>query len=196
VHCRGISNGPRGIQKKAASLAKKTKTAGLVFDRSVVLNIKEGESPMHIATKILAVAALAGLAGAALAGNHPKDFAGYWMGTDPLDGGDTRRGITINDDGETLSMAGRDSYVSSCAGNPERAFLSFDDGEINNDGQLVADGATIQCFPPANTTPINADVTYELLDKGVMTETATVYLPEPPGTVTLPPTVFFRVSNK
>jgi hypothetical protein len=35
-------------------------------------------------------------------------FVGYWMGVDPVDGGDSRRGFTRHADG-TIAMIGRDS---------------------------------------------------------------------------------------
>src|SRR5215475_10535394 len=44
-----------------------------------------------------------------------RKFIGYWMGIDPLDGGDARRGITANDDG-TFSMIGHDSVLTLCDG--------------------------------------------------------------------------------
>ena len=44
-----------------------------------------------------------------------RTFVGYWMGIDPLDGGDSRRGITPKDDG-TFSIIGRDTVFTLCDG--------------------------------------------------------------------------------
>jgi hypothetical protein len=163
----------------------------------VILNLKEGEFSMNAATKILTAVALAGFASIAVAETTVADFQGYWMGTDPLDGGDTRRGLTVNPNpyGETpsMSMAGRDSFVSTCGGT-DRAFVSFNDAEIVNE-QLVAESATLHCF---DTDPqkkgdqpldVTLGLTYELLEAGVMIETVTV------GGNFLTEAVFFRVNK-
>ena len=42
-----------------------------------------------------------------------RQFVGYWMGIDPLDGGDSRRGITVNNN-RTFSVIGRDTVFTLC----------------------------------------------------------------------------------
>jgi hypothetical protein len=70
-------------------------------------------------------------------------FVGYWMGTDPVDGGDSRRGFTRNPDG-TISMAGRDSYLTLCDGT-DRGFASFSDGVVT--GRVMSTNSLVlQCF--------------------------------------------------
>ena len=54
-------------------------------------------------------------------------FQGYWMGVDPLDGGDSRRSLVQQSDG-TFALAGRDSVLTLCDGT-DRGFVRFDDGE-------------------------------------------------------------------
>ena len=48
-------------------------------------------------------------------GPGAQQFVGYWMGIGPLDGGDSRRGITTNNDG-TFSVIGRDTVFTLCDG--------------------------------------------------------------------------------
>src|SRR5262245_8857394 len=60
-------------------------------------------------------------------GKHTsKIFQGYWMGVDPLDGGDSRRSLVRQQNG-TYALAGRDSFLTLCD-NTDRGFISFDDG--------------------------------------------------------------------
>ena len=40
------------------------------------------------------------------------DFQGYWMGVDPVDGGDARRSLILRTDG-TYALAARDIHASS-----------------------------------------------------------------------------------
>ena len=49
-----------------------------------------------------------------------RQFVGYWMGIDPLDGGDSRRGITVNAN-RTFSVIGRDTVFTLCDGFAERS---------------------------------------------------------------------------
>jgi hypothetical protein len=67
-----------------------------------------------------------------------KHFVGYWMGIDPTDGGDTRRGITENANG-TFSVVGRDSFLTLCDGT-DRGLASFSDG-VANDGEMTTSNA-------------------------------------------------------
>ena len=40
------------------------------------------------------------------------DFQGYWMGVDPVDGGDARRSLILRSDGK-YALAARDSMLTS-----------------------------------------------------------------------------------
>lgn len=74
---------------------------------------------------------------------HGRKFASYWMGIDPLDGGDSRRGITRNDD-RTFSVIGRDTTFTLCDGTG-RAIVTLRDGTIVGSA-LVSDNFLITCF--------------------------------------------------
>ncbi|MBN0042748.1 hypothetical protein JS756_01200 [Streptomyces actuosus] len=93
---------------------------------------------------------------------------GYWMGTDPLDGGDSRRGFRRNADGE-ISLAGRDSYVTLCGGT-DRALFSFSDGVVAGP-RMTSDKFVITCFNNGDAVTLRAD--YVLIDRGLMRETLT-----------------------
>jgi len=114
-----------------------------------------------------------------------KDFVGYWMGTDPLDGGDSRRGITENDDG-TLSMAGRDSFLSLCD-ETDRGIATFDDAALTGSG-LTTDELVLACFDNGATVTLKA--AYTVLDRGMIVETVRT---QDDALVT--EIVFFRVSD-
>ena len=121
------------------------------------------------------------LAGVALAGalvvsgvdasprGDAQAFQGYWVGTDPLDGGDARRGM-IATDASTVSMIGRDSYFSLCEGT-DRGVATFEDG-FAEDGVLTTDNNLLKCFNNGEEVLLKAR--YELMADGtVMTETIT-----------------------
>jgi hypothetical protein len=56
------------------------------------------------------------------------DFQGYWMGVDPVDGGDARRSLILRSDG-TYALAARDTLLHLCD-STDRGFASFDDGTV------------------------------------------------------------------
>ena len=56
------------------------------------------------------------------------EFQGYWMGVDPVDGGDAGRSIVLAADGR-YALAGRDTVFSLCDGT-EHGIGTFDDGEV------------------------------------------------------------------
>src|SRR4249920_993142 len=56
------------------------------------------------------------------------DFQGYWMGVDPVDGGDARRSLILRSDGK-YALAGRDTMLTLCD-STDRGFASFDDGTV------------------------------------------------------------------
>src|SRR5262245_28929491 len=72
-----------------------------------------------------------------------RQFVGYWMGIDPLDGGDVRRGITANDDG-TFSMIGHDSVLTLCGGT-DRGIIRVDDFTAVGSATLVSDNHVLTC---------------------------------------------------
>jgi hypothetical protein len=132
--------------------------------------------------------AIAGILGGALAahvwaqpswvqppGKGPAGFQGYWMGVDPVDGGDARRSLVRQANG-TYSMAARDSVLTLCDGT-DRGFASFDDGVALGENVMQSNALTIQCFN--NGASVVLHVRYELLVAGLMLEHTT----RPDGTV-------------
>jgi len=96
-----------------------------------------------------------------------RQFVGYWMGIDPLDGGDSRRGITKNRDG-TFSMIGRDTVLSLCD-DTDRGVITLSDGIIVG-SELVGD-LVITCLNDGSTVNLNAR--YDVLDRNIIRETVT-----------------------
>ena len=96
-----------------------------------------------------------------------RQFVGYWMGIDPLDGGDSRRGITKNRDG-TFSMIGRDTVLSLCD-DSDRGVITLSDGIIVG-SELVGD-LVITCLNDGSTVNLNAR--YDVLDRNIIRETVT-----------------------
>jgi hypothetical protein len=108
------------------------------------------------------------------------------MGTDPLDGGDARRGLTRNSNGK-FSLAGRDSVITLCD-STDRGFASFDNG-VASGTVMTTNDFTITCFNNGSTVTLLAR--YELLDAHLMRET----LKTTSGTV-VTVTLFHRVSER
>jgi hypothetical protein len=128
-----------------------------------------------IALTSIAIAAAVGLtsggfadraSGQAATSLGANDFVGYWMGTDPLDGGDTRRGLTRNSNGK-FSLAGRDSVITLCD-STDRGFASFENG-VASGTVMTTNDFTITCFNNGSTVTLLAR--YELLDANLMRET-------------------------
>ncbi len=124
------------------------------------------------------VAAAFGIIFAAYAGAEPaqkesgqknRGFQGYWMGVDPVDGGDARRSLLQLPDGK-YALAARDSVLTLCDGT-DRAFASFNDGQVIGRNVMQSNTLTIQCFN--NGASVVLHVRYELLDSGLMAEIAT-----------------------
>jgi hypothetical protein len=121
-------------------------------------------------------------------GKHTsKIFQGYWMGVDPLDGGDSRRSLVQQQDG-TFAMAGRDSFLTLCD-NTDRGFISFDDGVVVGRGVMRTDNFKITCFNTGNDVLLKAS--YTLIDDNVITEVTTAQDGSPVDTI-----IFHRVSQK
>jgi hypothetical protein len=112
-------------------------------------------------------------------------FQGYWMGVDPVDGGDSRRSLMQLPDGR-FALAARDSVFSLCDGT-DRAFASFDDGELIGRNAMQSNTLTIQCFN--NGASVVLHVRYELLGDGLMLEHTTRPDGTPVSTI-----VFHKVS--
>jgi hypothetical protein len=112
-------------------------------------------------------------------------YVGYWMGVDPLDGGDSRRGITRNGDG-TFSMIGRDTVFTLCDGT-DRAIVT--DTALTPSGRaLVSDDFVIKC---TNTSSeVHLKVRYDVVDRNVVRETLTSQAGAPVDTI-----LFHRVSR-
>ena len=98
-------------------------------------------------------------------------FQGYWMGIDPLDGGDSRRSLVQLSNGR-LAMAGRDTALTLCDGT-DRGFISFADGVVLEKNVLQSDRLTIACSNSGALVVLR--VRYDLASNGVMIEnTATL----------------------
>jgi len=120
-------------------------------------------------------------------GRHgARAFVGYWMGIDPLDGGDSRRGITRNGDG-TFSLIGRDTVFTLCDGT-DRAIVT--DGDLTLSGRaLVSDTFLIRC---TNTnSEVRLKARYEVVDRNVVLETLTTQNGDPVDKI-----LFHRVSER
>jgi hypothetical protein len=113
-----------------------------------------------------------------------RQFVGYWMGIDPLDGADVRRGITENDDG-TFSMIGHDSFLTLCDGT-DRGIITV--GDFSFDGSaLVSDNHVLICTNVARTITLSNRT--ELIDKNIIRETVT-------GDNFFDETIYHRVSEQ
>ena len=59
-------------------------------------------------------------------GRLARQFVGYWMGIDPLDGGDSRRGDHAATETRTFALIGRDTVFTLCDGT-DRAIVTVDE---------------------------------------------------------------------
>ena len=109
------------------------------------------------------------------------DFQGYWMGVDPVDGGDARRSLIRRSDGK-YSMAARDSMLTLCD-STDHGFASFDDGTVVARNVMESNAMTIKCFD--NGASVQLHLRFELVDKGLMIETATLPDGSPVSTIVL-----------
>jgi hypothetical protein len=110
-----------------------------------------------------------------------RGFQGYWMGVDPVDGGDARRSLVKNENGN-YSLAARDTVFTLCDGT-DRGFGSFDDGRVVERRVMQSDNLRIRCFN--NGASIVLHVRYELVGKNVMLEHATLPDGSPVSTIVL-----------
>jgi hypothetical protein len=115
-----------------------------------------------------------------------RQFVGYWMGIDPLDGGDSRRGITRGGGGR-LALIGRDTVFTLCDGT-DRAIVT-DTGLTVAGRTLVSDSFVISCTN--NNSTITLKVRYEVLGRNVIRETLTTQSGDPVDKI-----IFHRVSQR
>jgi hypothetical protein len=98
-----------------------------------------------------------------------KTLEGYWMGIDPVDGGDQRRSFVRQDDG-TFSLAGRDSFLRLCDSS-DRGLISFDDGTLVAKGIVATDNFKLTCLPDGPV--ITLEARYEIINDSLMIERLT-----------------------
>jgi hypothetical protein len=115
-----------------------------------------------------------------------RQFVGYWMGIDPLDGGDARRGITRNDDG-TFAIIGRDTVFTLCDGT-DRAIITVAAAAVA-DGALADDDLVIACTN--NQSTVTLKVRYDVIDRNIIRETTTTQADAPVDKI-----IFHRVSER
>ncbi len=96
-------------------------------------------------------------------------FQGYWMGIDPLDGGDSRRSIVQQKDG-TFAMAGRDTRLTLCDGT-DHGIGTFDDGVLVCRRTMRTDKLALRCFNTGDVVLLLAR--YHLISDDVMVEVQT-----------------------
>jgi hypothetical protein len=134
------------------------------------------------------VARAASASGGHGAGQGPgaQQFVGYWMGIDPLDGGDSRRGITTNNDG-TFSVIGRDTVFTLCDGT-DRAVVTVGDARVVGSA-LVSDNLVITCTNTKSTVKLK--VRYDVVDRNIVRETVTSQTDQPVDKI-----IFYRVSEE
>jgi hypothetical protein len=113
-------------------------------------------------------------------------FQGYWMGVDPVDGGDSRRSLMRLANGR-FALAARDSVLTLCDGT-DRGFASFDDGTLVGRNVLQSNTLTIECFN--NGASVVLHVRYELVEHDLMVEVTTRPDGTPVSTI-----VFHKVSQ-
>jgi hypothetical protein len=113
-----------------------------------------------------------------------RQLVGYWMGIDPLDGGDSRRSITRRGGGK-FALIGRDTVFTLCDGT-DRAIVT-DTGLTAAGSALASDDFVIACTN--NNSTIRLRVRYDVLSRNVIRETLVTQAGEPVDKI-----VFHRVS--
>jgi hypothetical protein len=114
-------------------------------------------------------------------GKAAQGFEGYWMGVDPVDGGDARRSLIQVEKGR-YALAARDSVLTLCDGT-DRGFASFDDGVVVSKSVMESNTLTIQCFNVSVSVVLR--VRYELVGNGLMVEDTTTQDGTPVSTIVL-----------
>src|SRR3954471_10120165 len=113
-----------------------------------------------------------------------RQFVGYWMGIDPLDGGDSRRGITRKSGGR-FAVIGRDT-VFTLGDGTDRAIVTVDDARPSGRA-LVSDNFVISCTN--NGQRISLKLRYDVVDRNIIRETLTTQSADPVDKI-----IFHRVS--
>jgi hypothetical protein len=142
-------------------------------------------SAVVLATGVGSAIVVAQATGGSDDGPGDRRFVGYWMGMDPLDSGDSRRGITRNGD-RTFSMIGRDTVFTLCD-DTDRAIVRVDARVAGS--ALVSDDLTIECTNTGATVRLR--YRFELTDRDVARETVTRPNGEPVDQI-----VFHRLSER
>ena len=114
-----------------------------------------------------------------------RQFVGYWMGIDPLDGGDARRGITVDDAGR-FSVIGRDTVLTLCD-DTDRALISGTGSIVGS--ALALDDVVLECFNKEKKLDLR--VRFEPLDENILREVVTTQDGDPVDVI-----VFHRVSEE
>jgi hypothetical protein len=115
-----------------------------------------------------------------------RQFVGYWMGIDPLDGGDSRRGITRKSGGR-FAVIGRDTVFTLCD-STDRAIVTV--GDATPSGRsLVSDNFVISCTNNGQT--IRLRLRYDVVDRNSIRETLTTQSGDPVDKI-----IFHRVSAR
>jgi hypothetical protein len=119
-------------------------------------------------------------------GPSARQFVGYWMGIDPLDGGDSRRGITRNSD-RRFSMIGRDTVFTLCDGTDRAIIRANDFTPVGS--ALASDNVIITCTNNGSTVKLK--IRYEVIDRNILREIVTSQTGEPVDEI-----IFHRVSER
>ena len=99
-----------------------------------------------------------------------RTFQGYWIGVDPIDGGDQRRSVVLGEDG-TFSVVGRDSFLRLCD-STDRGVVTVDDGVLTSRDTVTTDNLKLACF--GNGAVLVLKARYELVSDGLMIEHLTM----------------------
>jgi hypothetical protein len=116
-----------------------------------------------------------------------RTFQGYWMGIDPLDGGDSRRAFVQQENG-TFAMAGRDSFLTLCD-DTDRGIATFEDGVIIGRRLMTTSNLKLTCFNTGALVLLKAR--YQLVSESVMVEILTTQDGAPVDTI-----IFHKVSRE
>ena len=95
-----------------------------------------------------------------------KTLQGYWIGVDPVDGGDQRRSFELREDG-IMAVIGRDSFLRLCD-NTDRGLVTIDDGVLIGRDTVITDNLRLTCFGTGAIVVLKAR--YELVKDGMMLE--------------------------
>lgn len=95
-----------------------------------------------------------------------RTFQGYWIGVDPIDGGDQRRSFELGDNG-IFSVVGRDSFLRLCD-ETDRGLVTIDDGVLIRRDTVTTDNLRLACLNTGAIVILKAR--YELVSDGLMIE--------------------------